>query len=185
MPRFLPLLLSFLLLFTAGCASTGGVPLRYVVSGNLASCDGDVVVLKFADKRASTVLGRDDSGAAIMAASDVAEWVSWAVFEELSAAGCNAKYRAVTAVPGKGALVTGEVLDVRLWPSGTASYAARVTARIVVQKGAEVHAEKYVSEVESAVVPGISPRENVLAEALKGIAEQAVPMVASRCCGGR
>ena len=48
-----------------------------------------MVVFKFEDKRPARVLGRDNDGAAITAVNDVADWVGWALFDELEKAGCQ------------------------------------------------------------------------------------------------
>lgn len=165
----------------AGCTKSNAVKLTYALGQTAAPCAGEATVFKFADKRPATNLGKDNDGASISTLSDVADWVGWALFDELKAAGCEAKYRTTTVTPGDTALITGEVLNVSLNQTGTTTYAGKVTVKIMVEKaGQTVHAEKFTSEVEDVVVPGYGSQSDIMAEALRGLLAEAVPAVCSK-----
>lgn len=171
--------LALLLFMIAGCASNNAVKLNYALADIPAPCSGDIIVFKFEDKRTRTSLGKNNSNAPINTLSDVSDWVGWALFDQLKAAGCEPKYRTSTVTPGDDVLVSGEVLAVDLNQTGTTTYAGKVAVKFMIQKGGEtVHVEKYVSEVENVVVPGYSSESDILAEALRGVMAEVVPTIA-------
>lgn len=178
------LLLSVLCLtfgITVGCTKSNAVKLTYALGETTVPCTGEVVVFKFADKRSTSTLGKDSDGSAISTVSDVADWVGWALFDELKAAGCDAKYRTSTVSPGDTALITGEVLALSLNQTGTTTYKSKVSIKVVVEKaGQVVHTEKYTSEVEDIVVPGYGSESELMAEALRGVIAEAVPTIAKK-----
>lgn len=177
MKRLLPVFI--LICIVTGCAKSNAVKLTYALAGVSVPCSGEVIVFKFEDKRTVTSLGKDNSQNAITSLSDVADWVGWSLFDELKAAGCDPKYRTSTVTPGEAALVTGEVLAVELNQTGATTYAGKVSVKIMVSKGGQtVHIQKYISEVEDVVVPGYSTESGIMAEALRGIMVEAVPVIA-------
>nr|WP_321513456.1 hypothetical protein [uncultured Pseudodesulfovibrio sp.] len=172
--------LCLMLILVTGCAKNEAIKLTYALNANTVSCRGDVVVFKFEDKRPIVRLGKDADNSSIATVSDVADWVGWALFDELKSSGCNPKYRTSTVMPGDTVLVTGEVLAVELNQTGTTMYAGKVSVRIMVSKaGQTLHVEKYTSEVEDIVVPGYASESDILAEALRGIMSEAVPAIAA------
>jgi len=175
--RLIPLLI--ILSFIVGCTKGNAVKLGYALAGISVPCSGEIVVFKFEDKRPASNLGKNNNNVAITTLSDVADWVGWALFDELKAAGCEPKYRTSTVTPGDAVLVTGEVLAVELNQTGTTTYAGKVSVKIMVQKGGQtVHVEKYISEVEDIVVPGYSSESDIMAEVLRGVMTEAVPTIA-------
>ena len=174
--RFLPLLLVLALL--PACNGSNGVKLTYALGPTLSSCAGDVVVFKFKDERPGTKLGKDGDGHVIDTLSDVSDWVGWALFDELEAAGCAAKYRTSTMPQGDEPVVTGEILDLGLDQTGTTTYRGKVTVRVVVNRsGKTVHSEKFTSEVEDVVLPGYGSESDLMAEVLRTLMAEVVPMV--------
>ena len=177
--KWLPVLCVMLFL-TTGCAKNEAIKLTYALAGTSTSCQGDIVVFKFEDKRSILRLGKDSDNSSITTVSDVADWVGWALFDELKNSGCNPKYRTSTVMPGDAVLVTGEVLAVELNQAGTTTYAGKVSVKIMVSKaGQTVHVEKYTSEVENIVVPGYASESDIMAEALRGVMTEAVPTIAA------
>ncbi|MUM77268.1 hypothetical protein GKC30_06455 [Pseudodesulfovibrio sp. F-1] len=175
-----------LLILAAGCAKDNAVKLTYALGPQAGPCSGEVIVFKFSDKRPLTRLGTDRNGAALEPLSDVADWVGWALFDELKAAGCDPKYRTSSVVPGSAPLITGEVLATELNQTGATTWAARVSVSIMLQRdGAVIHSERFTSEVENVVVPGYSTRSDILAEALRGVTGEMVRSVCSRLGAGR
>jgi len=166
---------------TFGCNKSNAVKLTYALGPTTVPCSGELVVFKFSDKRPASTLGKDNDGSAISTLSDVADWVGWALFEELKAAGCEPKYRTSTVTPGDFPLITGEVLDVALNQTGTTTYTGKVTVKIMIEKaGKTVHIEKYTSEVEDVVVPGYGSETDIMAEALRGLMAEVVPTICAK-----
>ncbi|AMK10404.1 hypothetical protein [Pseudodesulfovibrio indicus] len=176
--------LALLLAVLAGCASGNGIKLKYALISTDSPCAGEVVVFKFEDKRAKTVLGKTRDNQQITTLSDVADWVGWALFDELENAGCKPKYRATAIMPGDDPVVTGEILALELNQTGVTTYKGRIELRLKVTRGGEiVHLEKYSSEVEDVVVPGYSTESDILAEALRGVMFEAIPAIAAVTSG--
>lgn len=172
-------LLCLLAAFGAGCATSNGVKLTYALGPTVAPCAGDVTIFKFEDKRKNDILGHDDDGMPITSLSDVSDWVGWALYDELVAAGCEPKYRTATVAPETDAVITGEVLELALNPSGTTTYTGKVSVSIKVKKGdTVVHSEKFTSEVEDVAIAGYGSRTEILAEALRALLAEAVPAIA-------
>lgn len=167
-----------LLIFAVACTKSGGIKLGYQAIGVPAPCAGELVVFKFEDKRPQEVLGRYNDTSPINALSDVADWVGWALFEELEKGGCEPKYRTSTVTPGDTPMVTGEVLAVELNQTGTTTYQGKVSIRIMVIKaGQTVHIQKYSSQVEDVVMPGYGTESDIMTEALRGVITEAVPTI--------
>ena len=180
MKWLLPLCLVLALALAAGCSKSNAIKLTYALNSTDSPCAGKIVVFKFEDKRTRTVLGKNSDSEAITALSDVSEWVGWALFDELQSAGCDAKYRTTTVMPGDDLLVTGEVLELDLNQTGVTTYSGKIVVRIMVTKaGDTVHVQKYSSEVEDVVMPGYATRSDILAEALRGVMLEAVPAIAA------
>jgi len=126
-----------------GCSASTVVPLRYQPStpqGSLA-CTQSFTLLPFVDKRADTLtIGALSDGKRFYAENDPGEWVSWAMFEELKARGCEVKYHERTggAAP-KGYVVSGS-FDTLNVDSGTTLMAkANLRVRVRLEKdGAQV-----------------------------------------------
>ena len=174
-------LLCLLLAFTAGCNKDNAIKLTYALGQTKAPCEGEIVIFKFEDKRATTTLGKEDDGQSITSLSDISDWVGWALYDELTAAGCEPKYRTSTVTPDTNVVITGEVLDVSLNPTGATTYAGKVSVKIVVTKeGKVIHSEKYTSEVEDVAMVGYGSRSEIMAEALRGLLAEAVPTIAGK-----
>lgn len=179
--QIFPLALCLVCILAFGCTRDNAIKLTYALGPTLAPCSGEAVVFKFVDKRPATRLGKNSDGAPISSLSDVADWVGWALFDELKAAGCDVKYRTSTVTPGDAALITGEVLDVSLNQTGTTTYAGKVTVRVMVSKGGQtVHVEKFASEVEDVVVPGYSTQSELMAEVLRTLWAEVVPTLCTK-----
>lgn len=174
----LPLLLIPVLL--AGCAKSNGIKLTYALNSTDSPCSGQVVIFKFEDKRAKTDLGKTQDNETVTSLSDVADWVGWALFDEMESAGCEVKYRTATVMPGDELVVTGEVLELSLNQTGVTTWEGKVAVRIVVTRAGEtLHVQKYASQVEDVVMPGYAKTSDVLAEALRGVMIEAVPAISA------
>ncbi len=169
------------LFLVGGCTSSNAVKLTYALGETAGPCVGEVVVFKFQDKRPESRLGRNRDGQPVTALSDVADWVGWALFDELKAAGCDPRYRTSTVTPGSLPLITGEVLLAELNQTGATTWEGKVSVRIILERdGAVIHSEKFTSQVEDVAVPGYGSESDIMAEALRGLMAEVVPSVASR-----
>lgn len=174
----IPCILLCLLLSMAACTKNNAVKLTYMLGPAATKCVGEVVVFKFEDKRSGNRLGKDDDGMFIDTLSDVADWVGWALFDELKAAGCDPKYRTSTITDDALPVVTGEVLDVSLNQTGTTTYVGKVAIRVVIEQNGEVvHSEKFSSEVQDVVMPGYASRSDLMAETLRALMAEVLPSV--------
>lgn len=177
----LPAALTLCLVALFACTKDNAIKLTYALGPTAVPCSGEVVVFKFKDERSTVTLGKDNDNQPIRTASDVADWVGWALFDELRAAGAAPKYRTSTVTPGDAALITGEVLEVSLDQTGTTTYTGKVVVRIFVEKGGTVvHREKFSSQVEDVVMPGYASENDILEEALRGLLAEAVPTVCGK-----
>lgn len=182
MKKYFPIAALIVMVAVAsGCMKDNSVKLTYALGQTQTSCMGDVIVFKFEDKRTTTRLGSDSSGAAINSLSDAADWVGWALFEELKAAGCDPKYRTTTVTPGETPVITGEILEMALNQTGTTTYKGKLTVRVVLERpGTQAHAEKFTSEVEDVVLPGYGTESELMAEVLRSLLAEVVPSFAKR-----
>jgi len=171
--------LGLALILAAGCAAGNAIKLKYALISTDTPCAGEITVFRFEDKRPASALGKTTDNETITSLSDVAEWVGWALFDELESAGCKPKYRTAITAPDDELVVTGQVLSLTLNQTGVTTYKGRVSVRIEVSRGGTtLHAEKYTSEVEDVVVPGYSSEADILAEALRGVMYEAIPAIA-------
>lgn len=178
MNRFVCLFVLCVCLLATGCA-TNTISLTYGAPGLVSpQCVGDVTVLAFGDKRAAQELGRDQDNKPFRTDSDVSEWMGWALFDELTTAGCTPKYRTTWDTANQGKTVTGEITQVSLNQTGTSQYRAvmKMTATIF-RDGEKVHTRNITSEVERVVLPGVHDKNEPLAEALKGVMEELIPVI--------
>lgn len=168
------------LVLAAGCAKDNAIKLTYALGPTASPCAGDVVIFKFEDKRPTQTLGTDGDGMPITVLSDVSDWVGWALYDELAAAGCHPKYRTATVPQNGETVITGEVLAVTLNSTGATTYAGKVSVKITISRNGElVHVEKFTSEVEDVAITGYGSRTEILAEALRGLMAEAVPAIAT------
>jgi len=174
------LLLALLLLpvLMAGCLRGNAINLTYKNMETPATCPGKAIIYRFTDQREyKEQLGWHQNGNPIVAKSDVVDWVGWSLFDELTAAGCDVKYRTTTVSPDE-TVVTGEILEVKLDQTGKTTFRGRIALNIRVQKGSkDVHVEKFISEVEDAALPGYGTQSDILAATLQGAIATALPVI--------
>jgi hypothetical protein len=162
----------------AGCSANTVVPLRYQPStppGGQA-CTQSITLLPFADKRSDTItIGSLGEGKSFYAENDVAEWVSWAMFEELKARGCDVKFREKTDQSAvKGYSVSGSFDTVNV-NTGTALMAkAKLRVRVKVEKDGQFVVEQiYSGERENLGLTYVDAAQKVLSSTLQYILQDA------------
>ncbi|SNS09400.1 hypothetical protein SAMN04488503_2696 [Humidesulfovibrio mexicanus] len=160
------------------CAANTVVPLRYQPSTpqGTASCSAPITLSPFVDKRADTItIGSLGEGKRFYPENDVSEWVSWAMFEELKARGCDVKYREKTdTAPVKGYVVSGSFDTVNV-ETGTALMAkARLRLRVKVEKdGVFIVEQIYTGERENLGLTYVDAAQKVLSSTLQYLLQDA------------
>lgn len=180
----------FLMAFAAlsGCAPTGTVPLTYAPLHVLDAKPGtgSVSVIKFTDETEKGLggksrLGRTSEGLDFFADSSLAEWVSWAVYDELKEAGINVEYHPAAGEYGTDFDISGQVQSLKLDQTSSTDYEGSMRVRLVIEsKGNHVHSEKFYSEVTKVVFPSKDAPREIVMEVLQGIMTELVPVVADK-----
>jgi len=167
-----------LVIALAGCSANTVVPLRYQPSTPPAgqTCTQTITLLPFADKRTDTItIGTLGEGKNFYPENDVSEWISWALFEELKARGCDVKYHEKKdAAAPKGYTVSGSFETVSV-NSGTALMAkATLRVRVKVEKDGQFVIEQiYSGERENLGLTYVDAAQKVLASTLQYILKDA------------
>jgi hypothetical protein len=162
----------------AGCSANTVVPLRYQASTPQggAVCNQSIVLTPFADKRDNTItIGSLGEGKNFYPENDVSEWISWAMFEELKARGCDVKYHEKPgAGPAKGYVVSGSFDKVNV-NTGTALMAkASLRVRVKVEKDGQFIIEQvYSGERENLGLTYVDAAQKVLASTLQYLLQDA------------
>lgn len=170
------LLLILMLVFAVGCGSAK-VRLNYVLGAPMGKeCSGSVMVLKFKDARGNDSLGADSDGKPVLTDDDVAEWASWALYEELGNAGCDVKYHEKREGFMADTIVSGEVNAASIKEVNTTVWRGSVRVTVTVEHGGNAVVQTFTSEVQDTTVMS-SSRQEIMAEALRGVLAEIVPMV--------
>jgi len=175
---FLGLGLAAALSMLAACSASTVVPLRYQASTPAGGsvCAKSVTLLPFVDKRADTItIGTLGDGKSFYAENDVSEWVSWAMFEELKARGCDVKYRekADTSTP-KGFAVSGSFDTVNVARGDNLMVKANLRVRVKIEKdGQFIQEQIYTGERERLGMTAVDAAQAVLSSTLQYLLQDA------------
>ncbi|MDP2848786.1 MAG: hypothetical protein Q8O35_11440 [Humidesulfovibrio sp.] len=164
--------------FLAACSANTVVPLRYQASApqGAPTCSQSISLLPFADKRADTItIGTLGEGKRFYAENDVSEWVSWAMFEELKARGCDVKYREKSdTAPHKGYTVSGSFDTVSVDSGATLMAKAKLRIRVKVEKDGQFLIEQiYTGERENLGLTYVDAAQKVLSSTLQYLLQDA------------
>jgi len=162
----------------AGCSANTVVPLRYQpsVQQGAPTCSQTITLLPFADKRADTItIGTLSEEKRFYAENDVSEWVSWAMFEELKARGCDVRYRdKADAGTPKGYTVSGSFDTVNVTSGHTLMAKANLRLRVKVEKDGQFVIEQiYSGERENLGLTYVDAAQKVLSSTLQYILQDA------------
>jgi len=167
------------LLGVAGCATNTVVPLRYEASApkSTVACSSTITIMPFEDKRSDKLsIGTLGDGKRYYAANDPTEWISWAMFEELKARGCDVKYRekGSTAPLPKGYVITGSFDQLNVEHGATLTVKADLRVRVKLEKdGSWVMEQNYSGERERIGVTYVDAAQKVLSSTLQYILQDA------------
>lgn len=162
----------------AGCSTNTVVPLRYQPSAPPPGpvCTQHISLTPFADKRADTLtLGSLGEGKRYYAENDVAEWVTWAMFEELKARGCDVKYREKSDTgPARGYAVSGSFDTINVESGSTLMTKANLRVRVKVEKDGQFLIEQiYSGEREDLGLTRAEAAQKVLSSTLQYLLKDA------------
>jgi hypothetical protein len=170
-----------LALSLGACASNTVVPLRYQPSTPPAGqvCTQSFTVEPFVDKRADTLtIGTLGDGKRYYAENDPVEWISWAMFEELKARGCNVKYRDKDASPPKGYVVSGSFDQVSVDRAPSLTVKANLRLNVKLEKDGQTVIENvYSGSREDLGVTVVQAAQGVLASTLQYLLQDAATNV--------
>jgi len=174
----LPVLVLALALGLGACASNTVVQLRYQPSTSPAGqvCTQSFTVLPFVDKRADTLtIGTLGDGKRYYAENDPVEWVSWAMFEELKARGCDVKYREKPdAAPLTGYVVSGSFDRINVDRAPSLTVKADLRLKVKLEKDGQFISENvYSGSREDLGVTVVQAAQSVLASTLQYLLQDA------------
>lgn len=160
------------------CASNTVVQLRYQPSTPPAGavCTQSFTVLPFVDKRADTLtIGTLGDGKRYYAENNPVEWISWAMFEELKARGCDVKYREKPdATPLTGYVVSGSFDKINVDRAPSLTVQAELRLNVKITKDGEFVAENvYSGSREDIGVTMVQAAQSVLASTLQYLMQDA------------
>lgn len=154
----------------AACSTGRVVPLEYYTAQiTPPRCAAPVVVHAFSDARGSQAIGTTKDGQSFLAdpSVPVAEWVGYALYQELKANGCQAQYQTVSE-GSPSPIIKGEVVSVNLKQKDSTNYSCAVKIRLtIVKNGAEVMVQQFGSEVDKVYVPSSDNPKKILTECLQ------------------
>ncbi|MBU1230152.1 MAG: hypothetical protein KKA55_10325 [Proteobacteria bacterium] len=169
-------------LVSAACATNTVVPLRYHASTPLAGqlSSQSFTIVPFVDKRADTLtIGTLSEGKHFYAESDPAEWVSWAMFEELKARGCAVSYREKQdATPLKGYVVSGSFDRLLVERAPNLMVKADLRLNVRLEKDGQFITEQiYSGSREDLGMTAVQAAQGVLASTLQYLLQDAATHV--------
>jgi hypothetical protein len=175
-------LLLTLALGLGACASNTVVQLRYQPSTppEGKACGQSITVLPFEDKRADTLtIGTLGDGKRYYAENDPVEWISWAMFEELKARGCDVKYREKPdAAPLTGYVVSGSFDRINVDRAPSLTVKADLSLNVKITKDGQFVAENiYSGSREDIGVTMVQAAQSVLASTLQYLLQDAATNV--------
>jgi len=178
----LPALVIALAMLLGACASNTVVQLRYQPSTPKAGqvCAQTFTVLPFVDKRADTLtIGTLGDGKRYYAENDPVEWVSWAMFEELKARGCDVKYREKPdGTPLVGYVVSGSFDKINVDRAASLTVKADLRLNVKLEKDGQFIAENvYSGSREDLGVTVVQAAQSVLATTLQYLLQDAATNV--------
>ena len=174
----LPVLGLALGLALGGCASNTVVQLRYQPSQPQAGqvCSQSFTVLPFEDKRDDTLtIGTLGDGKRYYAENDPAEWVSWAMFEELKARRCAVKYREKPdGAPLTGYVVSGSFDRINVDRAPSLTVKADLRLKVKLERDGQFISENvYSGSREDLGVTVVQAAQSVLASTLQYLLQDA------------
>ncbi|HBE94428.1 MAG TPA: hypothetical protein DD766_06320 [Desulfovibrio sp.] len=154
----------------AACSTGRVVPLEYYTAQiTPPRCAAPVVVHAFSDARGAQAIGTTKDGQSFLAdpSVPVAEWVGYALYQELKANGCQAQYQTVSE-GSPSPIIRGEVVTVDLKQKDSTNYSCAVKIRLtVVKNGNEVMIQQFGSEVDKVYMPSSDNPKKILTECLQ------------------
>jgi uncharacterized lipoprotein YajG len=160
-----------------GCAGKSTVDLNYapvMVPG--ASCSGSVALVRLADARTDLAVAVDGDEQ-YFPTSDVSAWVTGALREQLSQAGCRVEAHDREYAFDTDFVLTGQVEEVFTRKLSTTSWQTSLRVRLVLRRaGQKDFVKSYGARYEKPVLlPTGEHRSKLLEEALQDVLKDVIP----------
>ncbi|MFW6324045.1 MAG: hypothetical protein ACOC0U_03185 [Desulfovibrionales bacterium] len=161
----------------SACAPKNKIPLTYQAAGvRSQACPLPITVTPLEDRRGRESIGEHGQDIVLFPASSIAQWASWALFDELEVAGCTVRYLEDAESPVPGFHVTGTVERLYVQKKDSAfGYESLMKLRIIaLQNGEEVFNKEYAGSVVKAGMPTADNYRDLLEQTLQEILREAV-----------
>ena len=163
----------------SGCSVKSSVQLNYQPAGiNMTDCDKSIAVVELVDQRGEEAVGKTNEGKLFYGEKSVAEWISKALYEELTNGGCRAQYHEKEYDFDTDYILIGAIQEVFVTQASLTKYNARMQLKIVLKSGdQQVFERQFSSNYSKRTVfsPGVNSK--VLTEVLQGMMKEVVPEV--------
>ncbi len=154
----------------AACSAARVIPLEYyAVQVTPPRCATPVAVQKFSDARNTQSLGANKDGQTFLAdpSVSVADWVSYALYQELKANGCQAQYQTLDQ-GSTSPIIRGEVVEVNVRQKDNTGYSCSVRIRLkIIKNGKEIMTQQFGSEIDKVYLPSSDNPKKILSECLQ------------------
>jgi hypothetical protein len=160
----------------AACAPLNKIPLQYTPTGQQkAQCRTPVSVSAFEDRRGLERIGEHGPDMVLFPDTSVSQWVTWAMVEELKAAGCKAFYVEPNVPAPTDTVVTGTIQRVFIRNLSRFEYQNDMLVSVVLRRGGEtVWTKEYSGSVKRTGTPTTETYRDLLQEGLQDIMARVV-----------
>jgi hypothetical protein len=159
------------------CAPMNKIPLQYFpAGGTIGNCRASVAVAPFEDRRGMERIGEHGPDMVLFPGSSVSQWVTWALVDELKAAGCQTFHAESTATAPSDNLVTGTIQQVYIRKLGSPfEYLTEIRLGVVLKRAGEtVWMKEYSGSVKKTSTPTTETYRDTLQEGLRDILVQVI-----------
>jgi hypothetical protein len=156
----------------SSCAPLNKIPLQYAPAGGTTTqCLSSLAVVPFEDRRGVERIGEHGPDMILFPGTSVSQWVTWALVDELKAAGCETYYAESPAVAPTDTLVTGTIHQVYIRKLGTPfEYLTEMRMGVVLHRAGEtVWSKEYSGSLKKTGTPTTEMYRDTLREGLQDI----------------
>lgn len=170
----------FGVLLVLGC-STGRdtIVLRYHPAKiDIFGCTNTVSLVALEDRRKDVAIGNKDDGRPIYAKSDVSEWISRAMYDELKRSGSEVAYHDKKYDFNTDYVITGFIKDTYVRQKSLSSYLASMKIYLEISKNEKNVLKKTFTVTRTKkTLPSPGANSNILTELLQGAMREIIPFL--------
>jgi hypothetical protein len=162
-----------------GCAGKNVVKLEYQAAGIApGDCTKSLSVVRLNDSRQQAAIGETNEGVLFYSTTDVADWVSRALYNELRRAGCRVDYHDKEYNFDTDYTLTGDIVEVYAKQASLTEYSANMRLSIALKAGGKkVFGKSYVSSVNKTTAPSPGANSKILTDLLQVVMLEMVPEI--------